>query len=140
VPLGGAYLELVAVVDEDEAAHSDFGRWVGDAQPGPIGWAARTTDIEADAARLGVEVVAGSRERADGTLLTWKLAGVERAAAEPSLPFLIEWGPDTPLPGMAPADHRGGPVRLREVKVSGRAVVAVELERASGERFLVPEH
>ena len=139
MPLGDSYLELIAVVDGAEAAHSVFGRWVGDAKPGPIGWAARTTEIEADAARLGVEVVAGSRERADGTLLTWKLAGVERAAAEPSLPFLIEWGPDTPLPGTAPADHRGGPVRLRDVKLSGSAVVAVELERASGERFLVPQ-
>ena len=29
VPLGEAYLELVAVVDEAEAAQSPFGRWVG---------------------------------------------------------------------------------------------------------------
>ncbi|HEY8778025.1 MAG TPA: VOC family protein [Gaiellaceae bacterium] len=28
VPLGKSYLELVAVVDQDEAARSDFGRWV----------------------------------------------------------------------------------------------------------------
>ena len=29
------------------------------------------------------------------------MAGIERAAAEPSLPFVIEWGADTPFPGAA---------------------------------------
>src|SRR5918994_6149300 len=33
VPLGGAYLELVAIVDEAEAARSPFGGWVAQAHP-----------------------------------------------------------------------------------------------------------
>ena len=37
VPLGDTYLELIAVVDEAEAAESPFGRWVAAAQPGPLG-------------------------------------------------------------------------------------------------------
>jgi hypothetical protein len=29
------------------------------------------------------------------------MAGLERSAEEPSLPFFIEWGPGTPYPGEA---------------------------------------
>ena len=29
------------------------------------------------------------------------MAGIEQAAAEPSLPFVIEWGAETPFPGAA---------------------------------------
>ena len=29
------------------------------------------------------------------------MAGIEQAAAEPALPFFIEWGPETPFPGAA---------------------------------------
>ena len=46
VPLGDAYLELVTVVDEAEAARSSFGSWVAEASPAfakPLGWAVRTT-------------------------------------------------------------------------------------------------
>ena len=44
VPLGEAYLELVTVVDDPEAAQSPFGRWVAEAGPTlaePLGWAVR---------------------------------------------------------------------------------------------------
>ena len=111
VPLGSCYLELVTVVDEAEAASSVFGRWVTDLLDGAevMGWAARTPDIRADAARLGVEVVDGARTSRTGARLTWRLAGVERAAADPATPFLIEWGEGTSLPGAAPVEHRAGP-------------------------------
>src|SRR5712691_3218109 len=49
VPLGEAYLELVAIVDEAEAAQSPFGRWVAAAQPElarPLGWAVRTHRLD----------------------------------------------------------------------------------------------
>src|SRR5918912_1070991 len=42
--------------------------------------------------RLGLAVSEGSRTGRDGRLLRWRLAGVEKAAADPSLPFFVEWG------------------------------------------------
>src|SRR3954464_2731302 len=57
VPLGGGYLELLAVADPGEAAASDLGRAVqariaatGD---GLMGWAVAVDDVEPVAARLG---------------------------------------------------------------------------------------
>jgi hypothetical protein len=95
VPVGDAYLELVAVVDAGVAERSAFGRWVASANAAfvePIGWAVRTGSLDAVATRLGLEVHDGSRATPTGERLTWRLAGIERAAAEPILPFFIEWG------------------------------------------------
>jgi hypothetical protein len=99
VPLGDAYLELVAVVDEAEAARTTFGRWVAGAPDGPLGWAVRTDRLDDVAGRLGLTVNDGSRIGRDGRRIEWRLAGVEQAAAEPCLPFFIEWAPGTTLPG-----------------------------------------
>jgi Glyoxalase-like domain len=100
VPLGAAYLELVTVADPERAAADVFGSWVAGATPGrPMGWAVRTSDIDAVASRLGLEIAEGSRAAPDGTLLRWRMAGIDRAAAEPALPFFIEWRPQTPFPG-----------------------------------------
>lgn len=114
VPLGAAYLELVAVVDPDVAATSAFGTWVADMAAGRCawGWAVRTSDIAATAARLDLDVVPGSRRTPTGTELRWSLAGVPGTDADRSLPFFIEWGRDTPLPGSAYADHPVGDVRV----------------------------
>src|SRR5215216_4908360 len=84
VPLGEAYLELIAVVDESDAAHSPFGRWVAGAQrkpAQPLGWAVRTRQLDDVARRLGLTVDAGSRAGRDGRLVRWRLAGIEQAAA-----------------------------------------------------------
>src|SRR5262245_14529439 len=52
VPLGDAYLELVAVVDQRAAGDSHFGRWVSRAPDGAaVGWAVRPDDLDATAAR-----------------------------------------------------------------------------------------
>lgn len=100
VPLGAAYVELVAVADPAQAAASTFGRWAASAPPSrPMGWAVRTDDLDATARRLGLEIVQGSRATPRGTLLRWRMAGIEAAAAEPFLPFFIEWGTGTPFPG-----------------------------------------
>jgi Glyoxalase-like domain len=102
VPLGGTYLELVAVVDEAEAARSGFGSWVaGGDLPRLLGWCVRTDDLDSVAGRLDLMIADGARARPDGTVLRWRMAGLERSAEEPSLPFFIEWGPDTPYPGEA---------------------------------------
>jgi len=122
VPLGEAYLELVTVLDEAEAAQSAFGSWVAAAHPTlarPLGWAVRTPHLDDVARRLDLTVAAGSRVARNGQLLRWRLAGVEQAAAEPSLPFFIEWGRGTRFPGRAPAAHRAGAVELAALQLDG---------------------
>jgi len=124
VPLGETYLELVAVVDESEAAQSPFGRWVAAVHPElarPFGWAVRTHELEDVARRLGLTVDAGSRTSRDGRPIRWRLAGIEQAAADPSLPFFIEWAPGTSLPGRASATHRAGAVEIAELRLEGDA-------------------
>jgi Glyoxalase-like domain len=121
VPLGDAYLELVTVVDKAEAASSDFGRWVSAMLDGNsrFGWAVRTDDLDRTASRLGLDVADGSRRSRAGHLLHWRIAGVARAAQDSSLPFFIEWGAGTPLPGQATVMHRVGAVALGELTVNG---------------------
>ena len=124
VPLGGTYLELVAVVDEAEAADSAFGRWVAGVRPAldqPLGWAVRTRSLDDVARRLALSVDAGSRAAPGGELLRWRSAGIEQAAAEPTLPFFIEWGQGTPFPGNIRAAHRAGPVEIAKLVVCGDA-------------------
>ena len=123
VPLGDAYIELVTVVDEAEAERSAFGSWVAGALPAlarPLGWAVRTT-IDDVAERLGLTVDTGSRAVDGGPSLRWRLAGVEHAAAEPALPFFIEWGDGTPLPGRAAVTHREMPMTFASVQLAGDA-------------------
>ena len=123
MPLGDAYLELVTVVDEAEAAESVFGRWVASGlESGSgrlLGWVARTDRLDEVAGRLGLTVSAGSRPGRDGRLLRWRLAGFEEAAAEPTLPFFVEWGPGTPLPSRAPVTHPAGAVSLAQLQLYG---------------------
>ncbi len=121
VPLGGAYLELVSVVDPGEAATSTFGRWIAAmiAAESGWGWAVRTDAIGAVAARLGLTIDDGSRIGVDGRRLTWQLVGVEHASQSPALPFFIQWGADTPFPGTAPATQATDPVSLTHIAVSG---------------------
>lgn len=124
VPLGETYLELVAVADEAEAAQSPFGRWVAGAHPKlahPLGWAVRTHRLDDAARRLGLNVDAGSRTGRDGRLVRWRVAGVEEAAAEPSLPFFIEWAHGTSLPGRVPTTHPVGAVAIAKLQLEGDA-------------------
>jgi hypothetical protein len=124
VPLGDAYLELVAVIDEGEAAQSPFGSWVAQAHPTlarPLGWAVRIHKLGEVARRLDLTIQSGSRATRTGQLLRWRLAGVEQAAAESSLPFFIQWGQGTPLPGHASATHRAGAVKITKLQLDGDA-------------------
>lgn len=119
VPLGAAYLELVAVVDPAEAQESPFGRWVASAPGTLLGWAVRADDLDAVAERLGLPVVAGSRMTPAGDELHWRSAGFEHAAVEPSLPFFIAWESRSPHPGRVAVDHPAGDVRLARLEVGG---------------------
>jgi hypothetical protein len=117
VPLGPDYLELIAVVDPETAATSDFGRLILDAGEGLAGWAVATDDLDAITGRLGLTSERGSRKRPDGVRLTWRLAGVEQALASGgTLPFFIQWeGPSELHPG---GDH-SAPPGIRWVEVAG---------------------
>ena len=120
VPLGAAYLELVSIVEPEAAGASSFGRWVAaSAIDRPMGWAVRVEDIETVARRLGLAVTAGRRAGPDGRQIGWRTVGVDRAAAETSLPFFIAWDAGTDLPGRAAVQHPIGDARLARIIVRG---------------------
>ena len=123
VPLGTSYLELVAVVDEDEAAESDFGHWVAavDAESGsrPFGWAVRTNDLDEVAQRLGLTIEGGSRVTPEGEAVRWRAAGLEQPAAEPWLPFFIEWAEESAFPGRSAVTHPAGSVEIARLELRG---------------------
>jgi len=141
VPLGPDYLEIVGVVDEDEARGDDFGRWVLErtaAGERLLGWCLRTSDIGGVAARLRLEVTSWSRTRPNGRELSWRLAGLPEAMVEPSLPFFIQWETPTDLhPGREPVDHEAAGIAWVEVAGSpdrirrwlGGAEVPVRVEQ-----------
>jgi glyoxalase-like protein len=51
----------------------------------------------------------------------WRSAGIDQAAAEPSLPFFIEWGPQTQLPGRAEIHHAAGAAKIDRLVLSADA-------------------
>ena len=93
-PLGGGYLEVLAIADREEAATSAIGRAVAAAPDGLFAWAVAVDDVPAEAQRLGLEVT--SIERGG---LTARLTGVAQAMAEPWLPFFIQRDPGIADPG-----------------------------------------
>lgn len=109
VPLGESYLELITVVDVDEAERSEFGRAVRRAltEDRPlVGWVVATDDIDGVAKRLDLEVEENSREAADGSTLRWRLAGLERAVKTGAYPFFVQWDvPPEQHPGAAEVHH-----------------------------------
>ncbi|MFN2390251.1 MAG: VOC family protein [Actinomycetota bacterium] len=122
VPLGDAYIELVAVVDDSQASRTAFGRWVGEVlRPCLLGWAARTSELDIVARRLNLVPTKGERARPDGQTVRWRIAGIEHAAETPFLPFFIEWDRETSLPGRAHAAHAEGPMQLAGLQFTGPA-------------------
>ena len=128
VPLGSGYLELLAVVDREEAASSTFGAWaietLATRDEGWMGWSVVVDDVKPEAARLGIET--GTLER--GGLLV-DHAGMEQARSRPSLPFFVARRPGVADPAQAPCVHE---VPLRgaiRVELRGRAS---ELDRWLG--------
>ena len=99
VPLGGGYLELLAVADPQEAAGSDFGRGLvarlAQAGDGLLGWVVAVDDVDAVAPRLGTTITTISRAG-----LSARLTGLAEAIREPFLPFFISRDPGVPDPGI----------------------------------------
>lgn len=122
VPLGHDYIELIAVEDEAVAAGTRFGRAVLERAQGGGGWLAicvSTDDLDAVAGRLGLDVIAGARERPDGTEVRWRSAGLEDPRREPFLPFFISWGAAESHPGRLRAGHGVHATGIARIDVQG---------------------
>ena len=115
VPLGGGYLELIAVADPAEAQRSALGAALAarirEQGEGLMGWVVAVEDVVAEAGRTGAELSTIER---DG--LRARLAGVSMAMAEPALPFFIQRDAASADPG-AGGDAGG----ITWVEVSGDA-------------------
>jgi hypothetical protein len=123
VPLGDTYIELMAVVDPVEASESSMGSWAAantTDRPTPAALCLRTDDADAEGARLGLDPLAMSRARPDGSTLSWRLVGVDEAFGEDRLPFFIEWhGTPEDHPARATAEHRAEPTGVLRVHLGG---------------------
>jgi len=130
VPLGSQYLELIAIVDREEAEGSRLGRRLSHAlKEGQtfVAWALRTQSLEGLGGKLRAAgwnlppVIEGSRNRPDGQVLTWRTQDIDTGGEPSAIPFIIEWRvPDGLHPGEAAASHRGGATSLRRVVVGAR--------------------
>ncbi|TMC38844.1 MAG: VOC family protein [Chloroflexi bacterium] len=130
VPLGRQYLELIAIVDQGEAASSRLGGRVARALQENrrfVAWALRTEDLDAVRARLQgagwdlPAIVEGSRTRPDGQVLRWRTQDVDTGTEPSAIPFVIEWRiPDGLHPGEVESAHRTGRAALRRVVVGAR--------------------
>ena len=119
IPLGGGYLEVLAIADPEEVAASALGSALAaraGAGDGLAGWAVAVDDVEPIAARLGTQVMRIGRQG-----LTAQLTGVVEAMGEPCLPFFIARDHGIPDPGTASSaggitwvEVAGDPDRLRD--------------------------
>jgi hypothetical protein len=127
VPLGSAYLELIGIVDPEEAARSQTSVRITRALAENrkfATWAARTDNLEALRRQLlaaGWQLEApreGSRVRGDGVVLRWRTQFLAPPGAPSVLPFVIEWSiPRGTHPGQMPADHPSRAQGIRSVRL-----------------------
>ena len=134
VPLAGAYLELVQLDDADAPMVGFTARVaeVAAAGGGLAMWCERVDDIDAEAAVRGYEVVPGTRENDDGSLLSWRVAGIPQACATPLLPFLIQWDDPARMPGALAAAHRCGAIEKVHVDVGAQGPRDLRITTGSG--------
>jgi hypothetical protein len=123
VPLGSNYVELLGVVDEEQATQSLLGRHLlstVDEGDRLIGWCVAVDPFDETVDRLGLTASEGSRVRPDGTTLRWQSAGLAEAMADPSRPFFISWlVPPAMHPGRTSVYHPAAPKGLAWVEVNG---------------------
>lgn len=124
VPLGEDYVELISVVDPDIGRTTALGRaLLALTEDGVDRWFAvclADTDLEATAARLGLEVSPGARTRPDGAELRWWGAGLDDDSREAWLPFFIAWDVPAELhPGRTPIHHDVAVTAIANVELAG---------------------
>jgi hypothetical protein len=139
IPLSGAYLELVEVDDPDAPmvgftqavarAAADGGRLCL--------WCVRTTDIDADAASRDLHVTPGERRNPDGSVITWQVAGMAEACADPAEPFIIQWDDDHSMPGAITVAHPAGDARVAHLDVGADGPQSLHLSCSTGD-FTLP--
>lgn len=108
VPLGGGFLELLALEDPRLAASSPIGRALATAGEGLFGWVVAVEEIAPHAERLGLDTLTLTR---GATQIL--LAGVAEAMSAPWLPFFIERPAGSADPG---AGGTGGGIASLEVR------------------------
>jgi hypothetical protein len=123
VPLGDDYLELIAVVDADQAATTAFGRAMTELTADGDRWFSiclASDDVDPIAARLELPVSQGARTRPDGVEVRWRGAGVEAPTRPLWLPFFITWETAAELhPARTPIEHPSGANGIDWVEVGG---------------------
>ena len=127
IPLGSDYLELIAVVDAEEAARApSSGRITRALAEGRTfaTWAARTDHLEAVRERVqgaGLQVppvFEGSRQRPDGVTLRWRTQFLVPPGEPSVLPFVIEWHvPAGMHPAEMPVAHPSGASGIRSLRL-----------------------
>lgn len=125
-PLGRDYVELLSVVDAQAAATSHLGRTLMALTTDGDRWFSvclADPDIAVTAERLGLAVEPGSRTRPDGSVVSWRGAGIDAPSRQPWLPFFIAWdGPDELHPGRSSAPaHPCGATGIAWAEVCGDA-------------------
>jgi Glyoxalase-like domain len=128
VPLGGSYLELIAVVDPVEAEALPTSMRVARAVESGrtfATWAARTADLDATRLHLEdlgfdlAEPLQGARRRPDGVELAWRMQELVPGAEFSPLPFLIQWQvPGELFPGAAIVAHPCGARAVASLRLS----------------------
>ncbi len=124
-PLGRDYIELLGVVDEEVGSGTVLGRTLIELSEDGDRWFSvclTDDDIDATAARLGLEVRPGARTLRDGTEVRWRGAGIEERGEDLWLPFFISWDVQAEHhPGAAPAAHRVPVEGIAWAEVGGEA-------------------
>ena len=90
----GCYLEIVGVLDHPAVDRAPFGRAVRDRSAdggGWLAWVVAVDDISPIEQRLARPSAPGHRRRPDGVDLRWSQIGVNDVAADPQLPFFVQW-------------------------------------------------
>ena len=127
VPLGGAYLEIIGVADENEALRDPMGRWLlaNTATGDPLmAWCCETGDIERVARKLGIALERGGRDRPDGSRLSWRVAGRDAALRRSALLHRL----GRPVDAARTAQRRRTPSRCAASARSRSACAADQLE------------
>jgi hypothetical protein len=125
IPIGpGQYVELMAVADEAVALRNPAGRriaeWAREGE-GLRAWCLATDEIEAVGERLSVDPMPWTRVLPDGAEVSWRLAGVEHAMSDPSIPFFIQWDSADMHPSSVAVDHTVEVLGVSWLEVGGDA-------------------
>jgi hypothetical protein len=121
IALGRQYVELLAVLDEQEARRSPQGRPVLDAWhqrgPGLARWSVQPADIDATADRLGLPVERRQRTRPDGMVVSWRAVAVDLAWAEPWRCAFMAWDDPSSHPALRTIAHANGASGFQTLEV-----------------------